>query len=123
MTANFPMHLGGVVIGSNDPDRLAAWYRAAFLPDAPEGYAIEFAGGRWIFAHRDDVAAQPAEPGRVILNLYVEDIRAVESHLETLGVTWIRKVEKGGPGMIGTLEDADGNYLQLVEVGDTDTGH
>lgn len=52
-----------------------------------------------------------------MINFYVEDIEAVAAHLKALGVTrWIRPVEEFGPGLIATVEDPVGNYVQIVEL-------
>jgi len=108
--------LGGLVVGSTDPGRLAAWYRATFAPDAPAGTLLELPTGRLIFDARDDVGAASAEPGRILVNFYVDDIRAIEAHLTDLGVTWVRRVERFPPGLIGTVTDIDGNYVQVIEL-------
>ena len=42
---------------------------------------------------RDDVAAQAAEPTRVILNLHVHDAEATARHLGAMGVTWLAPLE------------------------------
>jgi predicted enzyme related to lactoylglutathione lyase len=112
------VRLGSVVLGSSDPQRLARWYRAAFAPDAPDGSVVNLgAGSRLIFDARDDVAPAAAEPGRILINMYVEDAHAVAAHLTGLGVPWVRQVEPFAGGLIGTVQDADGNYVQVVQLG------
>ncbi|MEV4623946.1 VOC family protein [Asanoa sp. NPDC049573] len=112
------VRLGSLVLGSPDPQRLARWYRAAFAPDAPESGVLQLAeGSRLIFDARTDLEPAAREPGRVLINLYVTDARAVAAHLTGLGVTWVRPVEPGPPGLIGTVEDVDGNYVQVVQLG------
>jgi hypothetical protein len=111
------VRLGSVVLGSSDPQRLARWYRAAFAPDAPDGTVVALdAGSRLIFDARNDVASEAAEPGRMLINLYVADAYAIAEHLTGLGVRWVRQVEPFPPGLIGTVEDADGNYVQVVQL-------
>ncbi|HTF10606.1 MAG TPA: VOC family protein [Asanoa sp.] len=118
MSGNMTVRLGSVVLGSPDPQRLARWYRTAFAPDAPDGVVLELgAGSRLIFDARTDVAPAPREPGRVLINLYVADAHAVAAHLTGLGVRWVRPLEPFPPGLIGTVEDADGNYVQVVQLG------
>jgi hypothetical protein len=116
--------LGGLVLGSTDPQRLHDWYKAAFAPEAEPVQeempvlALEL-GGTWlIFERRDDVAERAAEPGRVLFNIEVDDIRAAEERLNGLGVTWIRPVSEPAPGepvRLATVEDPDGNYPQIIE--------
>jgi hypothetical protein len=116
--------LGGLVLGSTDPQRLYDWYKAAFAPDAgPVSQEMPVLaldlGGTWlIFEHRDDVAEKAAEPGRVLFNIEVDDIRATESRLTGMGVRWIRPVTEPSPGepvMLATVEDPDGNYPQIFQ--------
>ncbi|MGK5529895.1 VOC family protein [Streptomyces sp. URMC 129] len=119
--------LGGLVLGSADPRRLYEWYRAAFGPQdrpeesTPEGpvLALEL-GGTWlIFEHRDDVGPKAAEPGRVLFNILVDDIKAAEARLDELGAHWIRPVSEPAPGepvLLATVEDPDGNYPQIFEI-------
>ena len=56
-----------------------------------------------------------AEPARIVLNFHVDDIRAVEARLVALGAVWVRELETTSWGIIGTVLDLDGNYVQIVE--------
>ena len=58
------------------------------------------------------------EPARFILSLFVEDAKAERERLEALGVRFIRKegIEECG-GIISTFIDPDGNYCQMVAMG------
>ncbi|SCK49597.1 Glyoxalase-like domain-containing protein [Streptomyces sp. WMMB 714] len=53
-----------------------------------------------------------------MINFMVRDIRAVERHLNSLGVRWVRPVEAGGDGFWSTVEDPDGNYVQFIQLRD-----
>jgi hypothetical protein len=120
-TQNPVIRLAGIVIGSPEPERLAEWYRAGFTPQSAPSTAsgrptVELSAGRILFDRRDDVAASAVEPGRVLVNLLIEDIRAVEAQLNTLHPEWIRPVTAvPSVGFIGTLIDPDGNYVQLMQ--------
>src|SRR3954452_24901342 len=96
--------LGVVLVGSADPARLRAWYAAA-LGEVPAGVVID----------KRDVADRASEPGRVILTFAVDDIAAAEARLIDHEVTWIREIESTPLGRIGTVIDADGNYVQVME--------
>lgn len=111
------VRLGSVVLGSVDPQRLRSWYRAILASEHDDGgVALELGGGsRLIFDRRADVAATSAEPGRVLVNLYVDDIEAVTGRLAGLDVEWVRPVEPFPPGLIGTIGDPDGNYVQFIQ--------
>lgn len=111
-----PASLFSIVLGSNDPDRLYAWYRAALAPDDNGSQHIDF-GGVWLrIEHRDDVSGKNNEPGRMIINFTVDDARATARRLDEAGVSWITEVEERGHALIGTAVDPDGNYLQIVQL-------
>ena len=87
--------LGSILLASTDPDRLRAWYERAFAARPnPDGF-LEFGGVAVLIDHRDDIAASCVEPGRVILNLHVDDARAAAAHLATLGVRWVAGSSSG----------------------------
>ena len=116
---------GSVMIGSSQVDAMKTWYRGCF-PDATENEmgAFEFAGAALFIEEHSDVSGPTKEPARVILNLSVEDCRAIEAHLQTQNVTWVREVEQMPFGLIGTVSDPDGNYVQVIQWGATPTeGH
>lgn len=116
--------LGSVLLGSADARRLRDWYVAALAPGdggggftevAPTMFAGTFGGTTVIIDGRGDVADETAEPVRVILNFHVDDIRAVEARLVAMEAVWVREVERTEWGMIGTVLDVDGNYVQIIE--------
>ncbi|MDT0268804.1 VOC family protein [Streptomyces sp. DSM 44915] len=110
----------GVIIAGRDPEALAAWYRSALEPLGArwEEHMLVVGPGAVIgFDQRDDVADRAAEPGRHLVNVSVRDIRAVERHLNTLEVEWVRPVEDDGSGwFFATVLDPVGNYLQFIQV-------
>ncbi len=108
--------LGSILLGSADPDRLRAWYRAAFDPvRLPSGF-LDFGGVELLVDGRDDVAGTATEPGRVILNFEVVDARTVAAHLDSMGVSWLVPLEERKDGLFGTLLDPDGNYIQIIQL-------
>ncbi|WP_037612726.1 VOC family protein [Streptomyces albus] len=131
MTERRNPRVGGIVLGSTDPERLHAWYRSAFVPeetadqDGPDGgpLFLELGGTYVIFERRDDVGRRSVEPGRVLVNFEVTGIRDMEKRLtEELNPRWIRPVEADDENvLLGTLEDPDGNYVQLFEATDDGT--
>ncbi|MFG3260385.1 VOC family protein [Streptomyces sp. NPDC048172] len=117
-------HVGGIVLGSTDPARLWEWYRTAFAPEAEkEGPMLSLSLGSTtlIFESRNDVGRKSVEPGRILVNFEVDGIRDLEKHLTSaLNARWVREVEEpdGAEGevLLGTLEDPDGNYVQIFEL-------
>ena len=117
--------LGSVLIGSSQVEAMKNWYRACF-PDAKENEmgAFEFGGAALFVEEHSDVSGPTKEPARIIVNLSVDDCRAIEEHLEAQHVNWIREVEQMPFGLIGTVSDPDGNYVQVIQWGATPTeGH
>lgn len=108
--------LGSILLASTDPDRLRAWYERAFgaTPNA-DGF-LTFGPVSVLIDRRDDVADRTAEPGRVILNLHVDDIRATVAHLESSGVTWVAELDDRGDALFAALADPDGNTVQVIEL-------
>jgi hypothetical protein len=101
------------------------WYRACF-PDAKENQmgAFEFGGAALFVEEHSEVSGPAKEPARMIINLSVDDCRAIESHLRSQNVNWIREVEQTPHALIGTVSDPDGNYVQVIQWGAAPTeGH
>jgi predicted enzyme related to lactoylglutathione lyase len=118
--------LGSILLGTADPDRLRDWYAAALAPGdtggaftevTPTMFAATFGDTSLLIDGRSDVADKNPEPGRVVLNFHVDDARAVAEHLDSLGVTWLVELEEREGGLFGTLVDPDGNYVQIIELG------
>ncbi|UNS97399.1 VOC family protein [Streptomyces tubbatahanensis] len=123
--------VGGIVLGSTDPRRLWEWYRDVFAPGltrdgAEDGGPVRHLrlGGTYVlFEARDDVGRKSVEPGRVLVNVEVTGIRDMERRLNAqLNPRWIRPIETVDEHMLlGTLEDPDGNYVQLCDTTDDGT--
>jgi predicted enzyme related to lactoylglutathione lyase len=99
------------------------WYRQAFGLSENEMGAFEFGPVQLFIEEHSEISGPTKEPARVIMNLDVEDCRAIEQQLEGFGVTWIRKVEQMPFGLIGTVADPDGNYVQIIQWGATPEAH
>jgi predicted enzyme related to lactoylglutathione lyase len=110
-------YLHSLVLGSSDPKRLAAWYQAAFAPDVEITDSMLHLGqGTFVFEQRDDVAAQAAESGRIIINIRVDELPVLVAHLEKLDLEWIRPAEQIPGGTIATVKDVDGNFVNILEL-------
>jgi Glyoxalase/Bleomycin resistance protein/Dioxygenase superfamily len=112
-----------IVLGSRMPRRAAAWYRRALgLPDAE---AVSKAGDEVLTAgdvelhivYRSHVGTAAAEPIRAVLNFVVDDILGIEARLVAMEAIWVRELERTPSGIIGTVLDVDGNYVQIIERG------
>lgn len=115
------MNLNSILIGSEDPGRLAAYYTKLFgEPTWNEGGYVGWAIGNGSFsvgAHSEVTGSNP-QPGRLIWNIESTDVRADYDRLVGAGATVVQEPygpEDGdGDWLICTLADPDGNYFQLV---------
>jgi predicted enzyme related to lactoylglutathione lyase len=106
-------------VTSEHPEALIAFYRDVLqLPknaDMGEG-AFDVAGGHVLIDGHSQTKGKAAEPHRVLINFFVEDLAAEQQRLEAQGVVFIRnKGKEYWGGTISTFLDPDGNYLQLLE--------
>ncbi|HMG27305.1 MAG TPA: VOC family protein [Acidimicrobiia bacterium] len=106
--------LRAVVLDSSDPERAAAWYRAA-LGMSDEGPLLTAGGVELRFTAGTSAMPGAVEPARIVLNFHVDDIRTAEARLVALGAVWVRELERTGWGIIGTVLDPDGNCVQIVQ--------
>ncbi len=114
------MNFNSVLIGSPDPDRLAAYYTGLFgEPGMADGsYTGWMIGsGLLVVGPHSDVTGQNAQPGRILLNFESADVPGDFARLAAAGAIVVREPyefgENGGP-WIATLSDPDGNYFQLM---------
>jgi hypothetical protein len=101
-----PARLTEVILGSRSPRRLSAWYQWALVRGGSTHLRV---------TGRADVASDAVEPMRLIANLTVDDIQAVEARLIAMETVWVRPVERCACGIIGTVVDPDGRYLQVLQ--------
>jgi predicted enzyme related to lactoylglutathione lyase len=99
------------------------WYQKAFDVKQNDSGAYEFGPVQYFIEEHSEVSGPTQEPARIIINLDVDDARAVEAHLKEQGVKWIRPVEQENFGLIGTVADPDGNYVQIIQWGATPEAH
>lgn len=115
--------IGSLLIGSSNVDAMKDWYRKAFGIEENEMGAFQF-GGVGLFIEEHSMVSGPnQDPARVIINLDVDDCRAIEAQIEAAGATWVRPVEQEPFGLIGTVADPDGNYVQIIQWGAEPESH
>ena len=114
------MNLNSILIGSEDPKALADYYTKLFGAPAwsESGYTGWMIGtGSVTVGSHDQVKGKNAEPGRVIWNIEIADVKSEFDRFVEAGVTVVQ--EPYGPdgeetGLIATFADPDGNYFQLM---------
>ena len=114
------MRFVGILIGSDQPERLAAYYTKLLgEPGWNEGGYVGWLigeGGVTVGPH-SEVHGQNGEPGRIIWNIETEDVKAEFALFRDAGATVVREPYsfEGAPeAWVATFADPDGNYFQLV---------
>ena len=113
------MNLNSILIGSEDPKRLAEYYTKLFgEPTMSDGgYDGWKIGGGWIsVGPHDQVKGKNAHPGRIIWNIESGDVKGDFARFEAAGAKVVREPYSIGdpPAWIATFADPDDNYFQLV---------
>jgi predicted enzyme related to lactoylglutathione lyase len=115
--------LNSILIGSEDPKRLAEFYTRLFGDPGWDdgGYTGWLIGsGALTVGPHSEVSGKNAEPGRVIWNIESPNVQADFERLRDAGAEVVREpytpdgMPEGTEGWIATLADPDGNYFQLV---------
>jgi predicted enzyme related to lactoylglutathione lyase len=115
------MNLNSILIGSEDPTKLADYYTRLFGEPAwnDGGYVgWQIGDGGVTVGPHDEVHGTNAEPGRVIWNIESPSVKEDFDRLVEAGATVVREPYDMSDGetsmLIATLSDPDGNYFQLV---------
>ena len=115
------MNFNGILIGSEDPKRLADYYRKLFGDPAWEFEAYtgwQFGPGVVTVGPHSEVHGRNGEPGRMIWNLETPDVKGEFDRLKAAGATVVVEpyTMDGAPddSFIATFEDPDGNYFQIA---------
>lgn len=114
------MHVSQFLLNltSERPVELFHFYRDVLNleVEAGFGYAVRAGGAIISFDHHSAIRGGATEPQRHLINLVIDDISREQARIEAHGVSFLRRRgrEPWG-GIISTLLDPDGNYVQLVE--------
>ena len=122
------MNFNSILIGSEDPQALTAYYTRLFGEPAfsEGGYTgWQLGNGFVTVGPHDEVSGKTAEPGRLIWNIETPDVQAEFDRLVAAGATVVREPysmgepgdgegQVAGVGWIATFADSDGNYFQLM---------
>lgn len=121
------MNLSSILIGSEDPHRLAEYYTRLFGEPRWDqgGYkGWQLGDGGLTVGPHDQVKGRNAHPGRLIWNITSPDVKGYFERLKAAGATIVREPYQmeGGPDLpadatefwIATFADPDDNYFQLM---------
>jgi len=115
--------MAGVLIWTESArfDAMARFYRdrLGLTPRSskPDFINFDWGGIRLSVSVHDGVRGVSRDPLRIMVNLAVDDIRAVHARLAAAGVVFTRPPEREEwGGQVATFIDPDGNTLQLMEL-------
>lgn len=114
------MNFNSILIGSEDPARLSAYYTQLFGEATwnDGGYTGWLLGtGAVTVGPHSDVKGKNAHPGRLIWNLESADVEGDFARLKAAGAIIVREPYsfEGAPdSRIATFADPDDNYFQLT---------
>jgi len=111
------LKFGGVLIGSEDPDKLVAFYRGVLGEPAMQdgGFAGWSLGAVWFsVGPHSEVKGSAAEPQRVLLNLETPEVQAEFERIRDAGATVVKEPYELEGMQIATFADPDGNFFQLM---------
>jgi len=114
------MNLNSIMIGSEDPRRLADYYASLFGKPVMEDE--DFTGwkigtGFVSVGPHDQVKGKNAHPGRVMWNIETSDVKGDFERLKAAGGTVVQEPyqPEGAPEIwVATFSDPDDNYFQLM---------
>ena len=116
------MNLNGLLIGSENPQRLADYYTKLFgKPNWDDGGYVswQIGNGSLTIGPHDQVKGKNPTPGRMIWNIESPDVKGEFDKLKAAGATVVKEPYQMGeaPGQkmwITTFADPDSNYFQLM---------
>jgi predicted enzyme related to lactoylglutathione lyase len=122
LTQGDGMNLNSILIGSEDPQRLADFYTKLFGEPAwnQGGYIGWLIGsGSITVGPHDQVSGKNAQPGRIIWNIESADVKGDFDRFRAAGATVIKDPYNPGEpgdesGLIATFADPDDTYFQLM---------
>jgi predicted enzyme related to lactoylglutathione lyase len=114
------LNFNSILIGSDQPERLAEYYSKLFgKPGWDDGGYIGWmigSGGITVGPH-DQVHGKSDQPGRIIWNIESGDVKGDFATLQASGAIVVREpysFEQFPDTWIATFADPDGNYFQLT---------
>src|SRR5881409_3504796 len=114
------MNLNGLLIGSEDPERLVDYYTKLFgKPNWNDGGYVgwQIGTGSVTIGPHDQVKGKNPTPGRLIWNIESEDVKGDFEKFRAAGAKVVREPYNVGEESrywIATFADPDDNYFQLM---------
>jgi predicted enzyme related to lactoylglutathione lyase len=115
------MKLNGVMIGSEDSDKLGEFYtkvlgEPGWKQDGWYGFYDEMVGV--MVGPHDKVHGKNESPARIMFGFVTEDVKGEFDRIKAIGAEVIAEPYNANPddkeAWLATLADPDGNYFQLM---------
>jgi predicted enzyme related to lactoylglutathione lyase len=115
------MNLQGVMIGSEDSNALAIFYKKAFgepMMNDGDWYVFVVGQGSIMIGNHSKVSGKSAEPARIMIAITSQDVAKDFESLKAAGATVVAEPYQPNKDdmpkvWLATLADPDGNYVQL----------
>jgi predicted enzyme related to lactoylglutathione lyase len=117
------MNFNNILIGSDDPQRLADYYTKLFgKPTMEEGgyWGWQIGAGFVAVGPHSEVHGKNTQPGRLIWNIETADVQGEFERIKAAGAIIVREpygfdeIPDAAGMLIATLADPDDNYFQLM---------
>ncbi len=118
------LNLNSIMLGSEDPKRLADFYTKVLGAPNPDWsdeangwFGFQAGEGGLAIGPHSDVRGKSQEPARVMLNFETPDVKGEFDRIKAAGAEVVAEpYEPGGAGdmQMCTFADPDGNYFQLA---------
>lgn len=114
------MNFNNILIGSEDPARLAEYYTKLFgKPTYDDGGYTSWQVGSGVVSvgPHSEVSGRNPQPGRLIWNIESDDVQGEFERFKAAGATVVREpygFEEAPGSLIATFADPDDNYFQLM---------
>jgi predicted enzyme related to lactoylglutathione lyase len=114
------MDFNSILIGSEDPARLAEYYTKVLGEPAYSGNgytAWKIGSGFVTIGPHSEVKGKNAAPGRIIWNIETADVKGDFEKFKAAGATVVTapyEFEDAPGSLIATFSDPDDNYFQLM---------
>lgn len=115
------MNLNSILLGSEDPQALAAFYTKIFGEPSWRGsedwVGYTVGSGQLGIGPHSEVKGKNESPGRIMIMLEVEDVKKEFDRIKQLGAEVVAEPyhpEQSSDLWLATFADPDGNYFQLT---------
>jgi predicted enzyme related to lactoylglutathione lyase len=118
------LNLNSIMLGSEDPTKLAGFYtqvlgapNPAWSDEANGWFGFKAGDGGLAIGPHSEVTGRNQQPGRIMLMFATPDVKAEFERIRDAGAEVVAEPYEpgGGDGMLlCTFADPDGNYFQLA---------